>query len=107
VSTIDEAGALVPEQLTAHEQGILEIALTGVSLAAIGNHEAAIDSLVERGLMLRGDKFNNWISPKGRALLQRLDQEEDDALFGFIEGVKAAHGLKEGDVNPFLKAVEE
>ena len=57
--------------LSQDELTVLLIAAKGESLAAIGRWEVPIDSLVEKGLLSRGDKFNNFITPAGRVAAKK------------------------------------
>lgn len=65
--------------LTPDEKTVLMIAAEGQSMMAIARWEKPIESLVAKGLMQRGDQFNNWITPKGRAAINEPDTEEDEA----------------------------
>ena len=109
MTTIDQSGAAVGPRivLSDHERRILMMAGEGGCLAAIAAHENPIDRLVGLGLMVRRDKFNNVISPAGRAYLAGLEAEQDDAMRRLITGIKAQHGLKDGDDNPFVPKVIE
>src|SRR5882672_6926722 len=55
--------------LTDDEYAVLMICAEGQSMAAIARWEKPTDSLVERGLLERADKFNNHITPAGREAL--------------------------------------
>lgn len=61
--------------LTEDERTVLMIAAEGQSMMAIALWEKPIDSLVAKGLMERGDKFNNFITPAGRALIKETEDE--------------------------------
>ena len=63
--------------LTDDEFTLLLIAKEGESLAAIGRWEKSVDHLVEQGLLLRQDKFNNTITAKGITACE--ERENDDA----------------------------
>lgn len=75
--------------LTDDEFTLLLIAKEGQSLAAIGRWEKSVDSLVERGLLHRHDKFNNIITPKGRTVCEQRDTEDAAAL---VEVASRDHG---------------
>ena len=109
MTTIDQSGAAVGPRIiqSDHERRILMMAGEGGCLAAIAEHEKPIDRLVGLGFMVRRDKFNNVISPSGRACLAWLEAEQDDAMRRLINGIKAQHGLKDGDDNPFVPKVIE
>ena len=66
--------------LSQDELTILLIAAEGESMAAIGRWEAPINSLVEKGLLLRGDKFNNFITPAGKAAAKKDEDANYAAL---------------------------
>lgn len=61
--------------LTEDERIILTIAAEGQSLMAIARWEKPIESLVAKGLMERGDKFNNFITDAGRAAIKETEDE--------------------------------
>lgn len=109
MTTIDQSGAAVGPRiiLSDHERRILMMAGEGGCLAAIAEHEKTIDRLVQLGLMVRHDKFNNVISPAGQAYLDGLESDLDRLLRRLINGIKAQHGLKDGDDNPFVPKVIE
>ena len=62
-------------ELTEDERIVLTIAAEGESMMAIARWEKPIDALVARGLMQRGDKFNNFITPAGRAAIKQVEDE--------------------------------
>ena len=70
--------------LTDDEYSVLLIAAEGESLAAIGRWEKPIDDLVEKGLLRRGDKFNNTITPEGR---KAVEAEDRSRVGAFVEAV--------------------
>lgn len=61
--------------LTDDERTVLMIAAEDKSMMAIGRWEKSIDSLVQKGLMERGDKWNNWITPAGREAIKEAEDE--------------------------------
>lgn len=67
-------------QLTEDELTCLGICAQGESLAAIGRWEPSVDALVEKGLLVRHDKFNNTITPAGRAALAGETADADEAF---------------------------
>lgn len=71
--------------LTPDERTVLMIAAEGQSMIAIGRWEQPIDSCVAKGLMERADKFNNFISAKGRAALDLEDKADDSYYRGILE----------------------
>lgn len=109
MTTINQSGDPLYDELSLREEVILQIAAAGESLAAIGAHEPVIDGLVARGFMTRLDKFNNVISPAGRRLMAQKDVDEDDAIARLINEMKAKYNLVEGAENPFFdrKAIKE
>ena len=73
--------------LSTDEQTVLLIAARGERLMPIGRWAAPVNSLVEKGLLVRerhaGDPtghFNNVISPAGRTAADALDSEFDHVL---------------------------
>jgi hypothetical protein len=61
-------------EVTDDEFALLLIMKEGQSVAAIGRWEKPLDSLVERGLARRLDKFNNILTTEGR---KACDARED------------------------------
>lgn len=55
--------------LTDDERTVLMIAAEGESMMAIARWEKPVESLIQKGLMRRGDKFNNFITQAGRIAL--------------------------------------
>jgi len=68
--------------LTRDELTVLLIAAEGESMMPIGRWEAPLKSLLAKGYMHANDKFNNVITPAGRAAAQR---DEDDTARRMIE----------------------
>jgi hypothetical protein len=64
-------------ELTDDERTVLMIAQEGESLAAIGRWEQPIEHLVELGYLERLDKFNNTITPAGKAAISQANDEID------------------------------
>lgn len=66
--------------LTDDEAAVLMIANEGESMISIGRWEKPIDSLVARGLMIRHNKANAFITDAGRVAIKEREQEDDRAL---------------------------
>lgn len=98
-------------ELTEDELTCLGICAQGESLAAIGRWEPSVDALVEKGLLVRHDKFNNTITPAGRAALAGETADADEGFRAAISksinvrnaawqfDVFAAHTAREMAVN--------
>lgn len=71
--------------LTDDEKTVLLIAAEGQSIAAIAKWEKPIESLVVRGLMQRGDKFNNFITSAGRVTIAEAEKQDDEAYRQILE----------------------
>jgi len=89
--------------ITDDEYALLLIMQEGQSVAAIGRWEKPLDSLVERGLARRLDKFNNIITTEGRKACGARDLADTTALKSLMprvadaqertrQGVEAAAG---------------
>lgn len=61
--------------LTDDERTVLMIAAEGQSVMAIARWEKPVESLIQKGLMVRGDKWNNWITSAGRAAIKEVEDE--------------------------------
>ena len=66
-------------ELTDDERTVLMIAQEGESLAAIGRWEQPIEHLVELGYLNQHDKFNNMITPAGKAAIVETNDVVDTA----------------------------
>lgn len=64
--------------LSPDEKTVLMIAAEGQVMMAIARWEMPVNSLVQKGLMQRGDQFNNWITAKGREALGVSDEEDNE-----------------------------
>ncbi len=58
----------------------LMITAQGESIMPIGRWERPVESLVAKGYLERHDKFNNTITPAGRAALQKRDHDDTTAM---------------------------
>lgn len=63
--------------LSADELTVLLIAAKGESMMPIGRWEAPVKSLLARGYLHAGDKFNNFITDAGR---RAVNKDEDDTV---------------------------
>lgn len=66
--------------LTQDELTVLLIAAQGESMMPIGRWEAPVENLVKRGYLARADKFNNYITPEGRAVAEAQDNANHKAV---------------------------
>lgn len=48
-------------------------------MMAIARWEKPVDALVTKGLMVRGDRFNNFITDAGRAAIAEAEKQDDGA----------------------------
>ena len=78
------------EPLTDDEYSVLMIAAEGQSLMPIGRWEKPVERLVSRGLLHSHDRFNNVITPMGRAALAGHEAQVDLGIKQAINGIKAA-----------------
>lgn len=76
--------------LTQDEMTCLAISAQGENMLAIGRWEKPIDRLVELGLLVRFDKFNHQITPKGVLEAERSLAGVDDAYVKAVIDVKNA-----------------
>ncbi len=56
-------------------------------MMAIARWEKPTDSLVAKGLMERADRFNNFITPAGRAAIEVFNKQDDDNFRQVAEGI--------------------
>jgi hypothetical protein len=80
------------ERLTDDEVTVLLIAAHGESMMAIGRWEPAVESLVRKGFMRQMDRFNNFITPAGKAAIEAADKEDEAAVEQALRAtVRKAH----------------
>lgn len=77
--------------LTDDEFTVLSIAAQGQSMMAVARWEKPTDLLVEKGLMRREDKFNNFITSAGVAALEGRGIQDAKKLEVFAESVVKVH----------------
>lgn len=70
-------------QLSDDEFTVLLIAAEGESMMPLGRWEQPVERLVELGYLERADKFNNYITPAGKAAVaehNKILEAADDGL---------------------------
>ncbi len=77
--------------LTDDERTVLMIAAEGQSIAAIARWEKPIESLIQKGYLVRGDKFNNFITDAGRKLAKETEDEPYRQMLEIGIRVRNAH----------------
>lgn len=76
--------------LTDDEVTVLTLAAQGNSMMAVARWEKPADSLVEKGFLVRHDKFNHSITPAGRKALEQTQQQDEAALDNAIRQIMRA-----------------
>lgn len=66
--------------LSDDEYTVLMIAAEGESMMPIGRWQPAVESLIERGYLRSLDRFNNVITPQGRAAIGTRNAEDQGAI---------------------------
>lgn len=66
--------------LTEDETTVLLIAAEGQPMMAIGRWAPSVASLVKRGYLTSGDKFNAWITEAGKVAAANYSQKEDETF---------------------------
>lgn len=78
--------------LSQDELTVLLIAAEGESMMPIGRWEAPVESLVHKGYLRRGDRFNNYITDAGRAIAETRNREDFKAVIETRNKVVDAQG---------------
>ena len=67
-------------ELTQDELTVLLIASQGESMMPIGRWQAPVESLLKRGYLHANDRFNNVITPEGRAAAELTERSHMHAV---------------------------
>lgn len=64
--------------ITDDELTVLLIAAQGESMMPIGRWEKPVEALVAKGYLRANDRFNNVITPEGKAVLADREKQDDE-----------------------------
>lgn len=84
--------------LTNDEYTLLLIASQGESVIPIGRWEKSVESLVERGLLHRYDRFNNVITDAGRAAMKAREAQDDGDLKQALRSVALVQNNAQAEI---------
>lgn len=77
--------------MTEDERTVLELAVRGESLSAIGHWERPIKSLVANGLLYSRDSVNNVITAAGRVAFEEADNAALAAVVNTTRKIELSH----------------